>query len=158
MILVRACTIYFCIPSLSYSFVHMCVCMHFSNMCNHTGGALPGVCTSRLHTNRGCETVPIKTRFFEVFYATVKFWYFIPRVRINWYFRTERFYRETEKSKNRKRSKFLYPCEYFQKRRDFRFFLYREFILFLFFFCSIHLPTLVCACNLSIVRTIPYLT
>ena len=116
MILVRACTIYFfCIPSLSYSFVHMCVYMFLLNMCDHTGGALPGVCTSRLHTNRGCETVPIKIRFFEVFYATVKIWYFIPRVRINWYFRTERFYRETEKSKNRKRYKNLYPCEYFQK-------------------------------------------
>ena len=39
------------------------------------------------------------------------------------------------------------------KMWDFWFFLYREFILFLFFFCSIHLPTLVCARNLSIVRS-----
>ena len=100
----------FFLYSVSFLFFCAYVCMYasFLNMCDHTGGALPGVCTSRLHTNRGCETVPIKIRFFEVFYATVKFWYFIPRVRINWYFRTERFF--IEKPKNRKIGNVLNFC------------------------------------------------
>ena len=116
MILVRACTIFIFVFRLFPILLCICVYVCFFWICvTIPGEHLPGVCTSRLHTNRGCETVPIKIRFFEVFYATVKFWYFIPRVRINWYFRTERFYRENEKSKNRKRSKNLYPCEYFQK-------------------------------------------
>ena len=106
MILVRACTIYFFVFRLFPILLCICVYECISRIrvtipVEH----LPGVCTSRLHTNRGCETVPIKIRFFEVFYATVRFWYFIPRVRINWYFRTERFNRESEKSKNRKRPK-----------------------------------------------------
>ena len=113
----------------------LCICVYvciFLNMCDHTGGALPGVCTSRLHTNRGCETVPIKIRFFEVFYATVKFWYFIPRVRINWYFRTERFYREFENPKNRKRSKFGIRASTFKNVRFWIFSLSRIYFISLF--------------------------
>ena len=134
MILVRACTIFIFVFRLFPILLCICVYVCIFRICvTIPGEHLPGVCTSRLHTNRGCETVPIKIRFFEVFYATVKFWYFIPRVRINWYFRTERFfYREFENPKNRKRSKFCIRASIYKNVRFWIFSLPRIYFISLF--------------------------
>ena len=133
MILVRACTIFIFVFRLFPILLCICVYVCIFRICvTIPEEHLPGACTSRLHTNRGCETVPIKIRFFEVFYATVKFWYFIPRVRINWYFRTERFYREFENPKNRKRSKFCIRASTFKNVRFWIFSLPRIYFISLF--------------------------